>query len=110
MINKRLLLAITCLFLISTVPVNAALYTLDNKPPKEKLDPLTEERQARMNALEKRVAEIRAIDRSKLSKTDRIQLRKELKDLKKAKRDGGRGFILALGGIVIVILLLVLLL
>ena len=109
MINKGFLLAITCLFLISTVPVNAALSTNDNKPPKEKLDPLTEERQARMNALKKRVAEIQAVDRSKLSKTERIQLRKELKDLKKAKRDG-RGFVLALGGIVIVILLLVLLL
>ena len=56
------------------------------------------------------MAEIEAIDRSKLSKTDRIELRKELKDLKKKAKGDGRGFILALGGIVIVILLLVLLL
>ena len=108
MINKKLLLAIACLFLVSTVPVNAALSIIDNKAPIEKLGALTEE-EVRINALKKRVAEIQAVDRSMLSKNDRIKLRKELKDLKKAKRDG-RGFILAIGGIVIVILLLVLLL
>ena len=110
MSNKKLLLATACLFLLATVPVNASLSSIDKKAPEEKLGGVTEEQQVRINALKKRVAEIEAIDRSKLSKTDRIELRKELKDLKKKAKGDGRGFILALGGIVIVILLLVLLL
>jgi hypothetical protein len=57
------------------------------------------------------VAEIKAMDRSTLSKAERKALRRELKDLNKEAREmSGKSFVLMLAGLIAVILLLVLLL
>ena len=107
---KRVLLAISCLLLISTITVNATVSHIETKPPKVKSDSLTEEQRVRIQALKNRVAEIEAIDKSKLSKADRKALRQELKEIKKEANGNNKGFILALGGIIVAILLLILLL
>src|SRR5437868_6445678 len=104
---KKVLLTISCLLLITTVTVNAATFSIITKPTKEKSSGLTEKEEARIKALKNRVTEIQAIDRSRLSKADRKELHRELKDLKKEAKGNGKGFIIAIGGLVIVILLLI---
>ncbi|MDQ3552123.1 MAG: hypothetical protein M3413_11390, partial [Bacteroidota bacterium] len=59
----------------------------------------------------RRVVEIKGIDRSKLTKQERKDLRAELKEMNnEAKAIQGRGVYLSVGAIIIVILLLILLL
>ncbi|MDT3402781.1 hypothetical protein [Mucilaginibacter terrae] len=71
-----------------------------------------EERNARVEEIKTRVDEIRAMDKSQLTKADRKALRAELKDLKKeanAASTGG-GIYLSVGAIIIIILVLILIL
>jgi hypothetical protein len=65
---------------------------------------------ADMQALKNRVQEIRAMDKSTLSRSEKKELRQELKDINKTMRDNNNGIYLSLGAIIIVILLLILLL
>jgi hypothetical protein len=59
--------------------------------------------------LKQRAAEIKAIDKSQLTRLERKDLRKELKDMnKEAKEIGHGGIYISLAGIIIIILLLIL--
>lgn len=109
--TRSKLTALVFLFLMTAGTVNATVLPTDNKPLVEKREPLTAEQIARIEALEARMAQIKAMDRSTLNKAERKDLRRELKELKKeVKKIGGKTFVLALGGIVVAILLLILLL
>ena len=79
-----------------------------DKPIKE----LTEEEIAvRMNQMTKRVEEIKNMDRSMLTKQERKELRKELKEMNKAAKAMGQGGVyLSVSAIIIIILLLILIL
>ena len=71
-----------------------------------------EERNARVEEIKARVEEIRSMDKSDLTKADRKELRKELRELKKeanAAATGG-GVYLSVGAIIIIILVLILIL
>jgi len=71
----------------------------------------TTEKDARVAAIIKRVEEIKSMDKSNLSRTERKELKKELRSLNKEARVFGRGGIyLSLGAILIIILLLILIL
>ncbi|MBD0287815.1 MAG: hypothetical protein ICV51_14215 [Flavisolibacter sp.] len=99
------------LVLLTAGTYGTAIAATDNNPPEKKGIALTEEQIVRIEAIKNRVEEIKSMDRSKLSKADRKELRQELKDLnKEAKAISGKGFVLALGIIIIVILVLILLL
>jgi len=58
--------------------------------------------------IETRLIEIRNMDKSNLSSTEKKELRNEVKDLKKQARNGG--IYLSIGAIIIIVLLLILLL
>ncbi len=66
--------------------------------------------QARVIEIGKRVDEIKAMDKSSLSSSDKKELRKELRGLKKDMATAKGGVYLSIGAIIIVILLLILLL
>lgn len=78
----------------------------ENKPKTE----LTAEQKAELNRITSRVEEIRAMDKSNLSRTEKKELRKELKEMKKKANAIGGGVYLSVGAIIIIILLLILIL
>ncbi len=63
-----------------------------------------------VNALLGRLDEIKTMDKSHLSASEKKQLRKETRSIKKHLSDIGGGVYLSVGAIIIIILLLVLLL
>ena len=91
------LLMTLCVALVSPV---LALETPVNKAevPKE----------VRAQQIETRLIEIRKMDKANLTSTEKKELRKEVKDLRKETRSGG--IYLSVGAIIIIILLLILLL
>lgn len=88
--------------------VNVSSATVPETPIKE----LSEEEIAiRMSQMTKRVEEIKSMDRSTLSKQERKELRKELREMNKAAKAMGQGGVyLSVGAIIIIILLLILIL
>jgi len=78
----------------------------DNKPKTE----LTAEQKVELNRITSRVEEIRAMDKSNLSRAEKKELRKELKEMKKKANAIGGGVYLSVGAIIIIILLLILIL
>ena len=89
-----------------TFNLNFAVAADNNKPKTE----LTAEQRAELNRITSRVEEIKAMDKSKLTKDERKELKKELKELKKSARAVGGGVYLSVGAIIIIILLLILIL
>ncbi len=74
------------------------------------VDPGTKEVPARVQFLLNRVDEIRAMDRSKLTRVERKELRKELREINTELKSTGNGIYLSIGAIIIIILLLILIL
>src|SRR3954470_20881692 len=105
--KKVFYFALTFLFVISAITANASS---DNKAIKEKVAAMTEaQKEERIQQIKQRVEEIKAMDRSQLSKIERKDLRDELKNMnKEAKAVGGHGIYISLGALIIIILLLVL--
>ncbi len=66
--------------------------------------------QAKVAQITTRLNEIKAMDKSELSSSEKKELRKELKGLKKEMATAKGGVYLSVGAIIIVILLLILLL
>lgn len=100
-------LLLVCLLLTFTAPqaMNAAVSSATNAPATEK--PMDAERATQ---LLHRLDEIKAMDKSELSKAEKKALRKEVRDSKKELRDIGGGIYLSAGAIIIIALLLILLL
>ena len=65
---------------------------------------------AEANVLLDRVYEINAMDKSRLSASERRQLRKEVRSAKKQLKESGGGVYLSVGAIIIIVLLLIILL
>jgi Skp family chaperone for outer membrane proteins len=57
-----------------------------------------------------RLEEIKEIDKSKLTRVEKKELRKEVKAIKASLKSSGNGVYLSIGAIIIIILLLILLL
>ena len=70
----------------------------------------TEAEKTRSTVLLNRLKEIKAMDKSSLSSTEKKELRTELKSLKKEMKKSTQGVYLSVGAIIIIILLLILLL
>ncbi len=82
----------------------------DRKARKERVAAMTEsQKAARLEEIRSRVDEIRAMDRSELTKADRKALKKELRDMNREAR-ATKGVYLSIGAIIIIILLLILIL
>ncbi len=65
-------------------------------------------KEVRAHQMETRLVEIRKMDKTNLTSTEKKGLRKEVKDIRKAARSGG--IYLSIGAVIIIILLLILLL
>ncbi len=70
-----------------------------------------EQKEARGEAMKTRIAEIKEINKSDLSRNDRREMRTELKDMnKEAKAMAGGGVYLTVGAILLIVLILILIL
>jgi hypothetical protein len=70
-----------------------------------------EQKEARMAIMKERVKEIKAMDKSKLTKQERKELRVELRNMnKEARAMGYNGVYISVGALIIIILLLILIL
>ena len=68
------------------------------------------QKEAKLQAIKDRVEEIKAMDKSQLSKEQKQELKAELKTMKTQARAMGGGIYLSVGAIIIIILLLILIL
>lgn len=71
---------------------------------------LTVQQQARLDEIVNRVNEIKAMDKSNLTRAEKKELRSELKSMKTEARAIGGGVYLSVGAIIIIILVLILIL
>ncbi len=107
--NKIFYFVFTFLFTGSAITANA---TSGNKAIREKVAGMTEtQKEERIQQIQQRAEEIKAMDKSQLTKIERRDLRNELKDMnKEAKAIGHGGIYISLAGIIIIILVLILIL
>jgi len=106
---KRLYVtALIMLLSLSTVTAMAE----DKKGMEARVAGMTEEqKEARFIEMKQRVEEIRDMDKSSLSKTERKALKDELKDMKREAKAIGRGGIyISFAAIIIIVLLLIIIL
>ena len=100
---KNLLKPLMVAFLISiTVPAISDPIT-DSKGPGKDAN-------AAVQPMLNRLQEIKDMDKSSLSKTEKKELRNEVKGIKKEMKAANNGVFLSVGAIIIIILLLILLL
>ncbi|TCD03547.1 hypothetical protein [Pedobacter psychroterrae] len=97
------------LVLVFTMAISANTVSAADKNDKVKTE-MTAEQKIQLKRITDRVEEIKAMDKSDLSKSERKALRNELKELKQQARATGGGVYLSVGAIIIIILLLILIL
>ena len=106
--SKFLLLVFSTVLTVTTT-LNAAPAT--KKAIAEKVMAMTaEQKESRIVEMKQRVAQIKAMDKSKLTRTERKALRDELKSMNKEARAISGGIYISLGALIIIILLLILIL
>lgn len=93
-----------CLMALSAIPTSshARSSTADNIPTTPVENPQAQ-------ALLTRLDEIKAIDKTALTSSERKDLRKEVKSIKKELKTMNQGVYLSVGAIIIIVLLLILL-
>ncbi|SIS61256.1 hypothetical protein [Belliella pelovolcani] len=64
----------------------------------------------RLDEIESRVNEIKAMDFTELSKEERKEIRSELKELKKEAKSNGGGLYISTGALIVILILLIILL
>lgn len=93
------------IFFTAVGPVAMASVGKEDKEKRE----LSDEEQARLEEIETRVGEIKAMDFPALSKDELKEVRVELKELKKEAKQNGGGIYLSVGAIIVILLVLILL-
>ncbi|MET4081497.1 putative PurR-regulated permease PerM [Pedobacter sp. UYP30] len=91
--------------LIFTLGISANSVSAAEKASKHPTE-LTTEQQAKLDKITTRVEEIREMDKSQLSRTEKRELRKELKEMKNQARAMSGGIYLSVGAIIIIIVVL----
>ncbi|AMQ00627.1 MULTISPECIES: hypothetical protein [Pedobacter] len=89
--------------------VGLSVNTVSAATVKDKVE-MTTEQKVQLERITNRVEEIKAMDKSNLSRAEKKELRKELRTMKKEARAMGGGVYLSVGAIIIIILLLILIL
>jgi len=106
--KKMYQLAIVLLLSVTAMSSQA---TVTNNRDKDKVALMSkEEKLARIKTIELRVSEIKAMDKSTLTRTEKRALRHELKDMRKETSGLGNGVYLSVGAVIIIVLLLILIL
>ncbi len=108
--KKKIYLLSTALMLtLSASQLRAA--TVVAEPVAKEITLTDEQREAKLQVIKERLAEIKLMDKSHLTKEQKQDLKAELKTMKtEARAAGGGGIYLSVGAIVIIILLLILIL
>lgn len=107
----RFRLSVTSIIFFMFVCIQTVHGNLAIVPAKEAVAKLTkEEKITRLEEIESRVKEIKAMDKSTLTKADRKALKKELREMRKEAKVISGGVYLSVGAIIIIILLLILIL
>lgn len=101
-VKKILQTATLLLFIAVSLPVSATETAPVSSPAKTE--------NPRAQQLLQRLEVIKAMDKSELTKTERKELRKEVKGIKKEMKAVKGGVYLSVGAIIIIILLLILIL
>lgn len=104
---KKLLYTLILVFTVSTLSTNVSANPVVKENPKTEL---TTEQKAELEQLTKRVKEIKAMDKSALTKAERRALKKEVKELKRRADFLSQNVTLSLGAIIIILLLLIIIL
>lgn len=102
---KKLIYSVILIFTLG-ISSNTVLAAESNKTKTE----LSAAQKAQLEKLVNRVEEIRNMDKSNLTRTEKRALRKELKEMKEQARSLNQGVYLSVGAIIIIILLLILIL
>lgn len=100
---KRIIYSLALIF---TLAISSNTVSAADKTDKVKTE-MTAEQKVQLERITSRVDEIRAMDKSDLSRAEKKALRKELKQLKQEARAMGGGVYLSVGAIIIIILLLI---
>ncbi len=109
--KARICTAILALLLTITATNVHAIVIIDGSPKKEVPAEMTEgQKAARLEEIRVRVNEIKAMDKSELTRAERKELKRELKGMKKEARTMQGGVYLSVGAIIIIILVLILIL
>ncbi|MBB5620003.1 hypothetical protein HDE69_001041 [Pedobacter cryoconitis] len=101
---KKLIYSFLLIFI-----VGLSVNTVSAATVKDKVE-MTTEQKVQLERITNRVEEIKAMDKSNLSRAEKKELRKELRTMKKEARAIGGGVYLSVGAIIIIILLLILIL
>lgn len=101
---KKLIYSFALIFMLGI-----SMNTVSAATTKDKVE-MTVEQRAQLERITNRVEEIKAMDKSDLSRAEKKELRKELKEMKKQARALGGGVYLSVGAIIIIILLLIIIL
>lgn len=105
--KARFHVSLLLLILLSFQVTPVMAYT---SPDKDKIENMTAgEKQARIEQIRVRVNEIKEMDKSHLTRDERKELKKELKEMRREAR-AISGVYLSVGAIIIIILLLIIIL
>ena len=99
----RKLLRLTTLVLFIAISLPATSSTISSAPEPGATDPKAQQLLLRLD-------QIKAMDKTQLSSTEKKNLRKEVKEIKKEMKVLSGGVYLSIGAVIIIILLLILLL
>lgn len=108
--NRIFQLAIAMLLSLTTFSANAAAVSNNDDLNAKAATMSKEAKEARIKEIEFRVKEIREMDKSTLTRSEKTALKHELKDMRKEAKAMGGGVYLSVGAIIIIILLLILIL
>jgi hypothetical protein len=108
--KKRFYLCMLALVLMFSS--NLSMASSGKDAIRKKVEGMTEEQiTARYEEMQQRVQEIKAMDKSSLTKMERKDIKKELKEMNQEARVSGNGGIyLSVGAILLIILILILIL
>ncbi|WP_256012571.1 hypothetical protein [Desertivirga xinjiangensis] len=106
---RKFVFTLTTTVLLGFSALTSVAAVSDKAPKKEHA--LTAEQEIKLQRIENRVLEIKNMDKSDLSRSERKALKKELRDMnQQARAITGGGVYLSVGAIIIIILLLILIL
>ncbi len=107
--KKKIYLLSTAILLTCSAS-NLRAATVVSEPVAKEITLTDIQKEVKLQAIKNRVEEIKAMDKSQLSKGQKQELKSELKSMKAQARGLGGGIYLSLGAIIIIILLLILIL
>jgi hypothetical protein len=99
-----------CLLAISIVTIVPNNSNASTNPITKHAVVVTEAQAERNKVITARLYEIKAMDKSAMSPSEKKALRKEVKAMKQEAREGNGGIYLSVGAVIIIILLLIILL